>query len=215
MNKQDIRSLIGDVENPVIFEIGSANGDDTLEFIKTFKDKNFSLFCFEPDYRNIAEFENKIFDDRVHLFEGVVSNVDGTVDFYTSTKNPHTGQEFINSSSLRRPDKGLFETWPMFIDEETCFEKTKKRSIMLDTFVRNMKIERIDFVWMDVQGAEDLVFEGGRWTFKNITRYIYTESNNENIYQGAPSLVKMMSLLPDFEVMFDFGTDALLRNRNL
>jgi FkbM family methyltransferase len=35
-------------------------------------------------------------------------------------------------------------------------------SIRLDTFVKNNNIGHIDFLWLDCQGAEDIVIEGGR-----------------------------------------------------
>jgi tRNA G46 methylase TrmB len=39
MNKQDIYNLINK-KNPTIFEIGCADGKDTIEFINTFGDLN-------------------------------------------------------------------------------------------------------------------------------------------------------------------------------
>lgn len=213
MNKQYIRQLIGS-DDPVLLEIGAGDGVDTREFVETFKDTNFRLYAFEPDPRNVQVFASTIYDERVVLFDGVVGNVDGRVDFYQSTHNRDTGQEFIYSSSLREPTDKLFETWPVFQDRNN-FKKIKVNSVRLDTFTRNTKLKRVDYVWLDCQGAEDMVFEGGIWTFKNIVKYLYTECNSDNYYVGAPSLTKMLAMLPDFEVVEDYGTDVLLKNKRL
>lgn len=213
MDKRQIRQLISDDKNPIIFECGAAQGSDTLEFIQAFDDLEFNLYAFEPDNRNIPVFKSVIKDPRVHLFEGVIGNIDGDVDFYTSTHNPITGQEFIHSSSLMLPDKGLFETWPVFVDESTFVKETKK-SVTLDTFCEMNEIYKVSFAWVDLQGAEKLLIEGGRRAFERHVRYFYFECNNKGIYKGAADLSEIMQMLPNYELIQDFGTDALLLNKN-
>jgi len=57
MNKQDIYNLINK-KNPTIFEIGCADGKDTIEFINTFGELN--IFCFEPEPKNINLVKQRI-----------------------------------------------------------------------------------------------------------------------------------------------------------
>ena len=54
MNKRDIKKIIGK-NNPIIFEIGCADGIDTQEFIDEFG-QEIVLHCFEPDPRNASVF---------------------------------------------------------------------------------------------------------------------------------------------------------------
>jgi hypothetical protein len=55
----------------------------------------------------------------------------------------------------------------------------------------------IDFAWIDVQGAEAMVFRGGRKTIKRL-RFIYAECDPRPLYRGRPKLHDLDALLPDF-----------------
>lgn len=102
ISKEKIRSLINK-SSPVIFEVGCADGLDTLEFIQTFNDLSFKLFCFEPDPRNIEEFKKRINDHRVFLYEIAIGDKNGLADFNQSST--------ICSSSLKNPNmKNICET---------------------------------------------------------------------------------------------------------
>lgn len=213
MNKDYIRQLCNN-QNPIIFEIGSADGIDTLDFIHHFNHLDFQMFCFEPYEENIKEFKKRICDHRVKLFEGVVGNTDGSVDFYASLgKN-------IYSGSLRQPGDLLFKTWPELFQKENSFAKTVVQSVKLDTFVEQNKIKSIDFMWLDCQGAEDIVIAGGVNTFANKVKYLYTEYSNQEIYAGEPKLSQIIKSLKTYAIM-DLqpnqngdllGGDVLLKN---
>jgi FkbM family methyltransferase len=201
-------------------EIGAADGLDTLDFVETFSDTKFQIYCFEPDNRNIIEFKKRLPFENVHLFEGAIGSIDGLVDWYTSTKNKITQEELIYSSSLRAPSGDLYDVWPQFKD---TFVKGKVKSIKLDTFVKQNNINSIDFVWMDVQGAEDIIIGGGRKAFDGKIKYLYTEYSNREIYQGEKNLDAILKLLPSYKVLNIIpnvngdlsGGDALLLNGNV
>ena len=55
----------------------------------------------------------------------------------------------------------------------------------LDDWANNNNIERVDLIWMDVQGAEGEVLDGGKNIIKN-TRYIWSEYG-ETSYAGGLS----------------------------
>jgi|WetSurSiteA1Bulk_404760.scaffolds.fasta_scaffold01703_8 2-O-methyltransferase len=213
MNKNEIRQLCN-TEHPILFEIGSAEGLDTEDFIRTFIDLDFKLYCFEPYERNVMEFRNTIKDYRVKLYPVAVGDTDGEVDFHVSLdKN-------IYSSSLKEPGDALFKTWSYLFPNRFSFGKIRVKSIKLDTFVKENRIGIIDFIWLDCQGAEDLVIKGGRETFTNRVRYLYTEYSNQEIYVGEPSLNQILNMLPNYSVIKNFsnksgdvlGGDVLLRN---
>ena len=87
-------------------------------------------------------------------------------------------------------------------------------SITLDAFCEEHGIETVDFIWMDVQGAELDVFRGARNTLAQ-TRYLYTEYSDRELYKGQVGLRGMLKYLPDFTVMVRYPGDALLCNDNL
>ena len=206
MNKIQIKNLINK-ENPIIFEIGCADGGDTLEFINTFND--LEIYCFEPEPKNIKLVKEKINYSKHFLFEGVISDKNTTLTFNRSrTDNPN---DLSYSGSIVKPKEHLNE-WPSIkFDEEITVE-----SITLDTFCDKNNINIIDFIWADVQGAEDLMIIGGSESFKNKVRFLYTEYSNKEYYEGQPNLNKILSLLGDnWEIVNDYGSDILLKNKTL
>ncbi|OQX21755.1 MAG: hypothetical protein BWK75_02465 [Candidatus Altiarchaeales archaeon A3] len=193
---------------PIILEIGSANGDDTLEFIKTFRDTNLTLYGFEPEPKNIKILKKRINDKSYKLFEGVVSDVDGKLIFNLSrTDNPN---DLSLSGSIMKP-KNHLKIWDWIYFDQTI----EVDSITLDSFCIKNNVKIIDFIWCDAQGAEEKIIIGGENTFKNKVKYFYVEYSNDEQYENQPKLEKILNLLPSFEIVENFGTDILLKNKNL
>jgi hypothetical protein len=70
-------------------------------------------------------------------------------------------------------------------------------------------------MWVDVQGAEDLVFSGAKETLKR-TRYVYTEYSNVELYENQLNLNQLLKLFGDsWEIVHDFGGDVLLKNKDI
>lgn len=202
-------------KDSVFFEIGSHFGLDTKEFLSVTK----NLHCFEPDPRNIKMF--KALNLPVKLNEFAVSNIDGDMDFYLSSgsvydsKHGPTHQDIVNkndwscSSSLKKPKNHINETpWVKF--NSVINVETKR----LDTYCNENNIEKINFIWMDVQGAElDVIL--GMGDFKKNIQYIYTEYSDKELYESQPTKNQIINVLDDnWEIVFDFGGDILLKNKN-
>jgi hypothetical protein len=78
--------------------------------------------------------------------------------------------------------------------------------------VSSLKDSIIDFMWVDVQGAEDIVFAGARETLKR-TRYVYTEYAT-GLYEGQLNRSQILAVFgPKWSVVHDFGGDILLQNQ--
>ncbi len=192
-----------------LFEIGAADGNDTVEFINTFKDKNFHLYSFEPDSRNIVKFKAQVNSDKVTLIEKAISNeVVAQKEWYLSSTGKD-GWVHTYSNSLREPFKHL-EEW-----SHVPFEKSNTDVTTLDTFVEENKIEKLDFIWADVQGCEDLMILGGINSLNAKTKFLYTEYANIEYYKNQPTLNQILELLPNFRVLIDYKTDVLLVNKTL
>jgi FkbM family methyltransferase len=199
----------------VFFEIGSHFGVDTKEFINVTK----NLHCFEPDNRNIEMF--KQLNLPIILNEYAISDIDGLSKFYLSSGNVYeskygpTNNELVNqndwsaSSSLMAPKNHIIKTpWVKF--ENTIEVKTKK----IETYCLENNIKNIDFIWMDVQGAELNIIKG-MGEFKEKIHYIYTEYSDEELYEHQGTKQQIIDLLgPNWIVVFDFGGDILLKNKN-
>ncbi|HLD55099.1 MAG TPA: FkbM family methyltransferase [Candidatus Nanoarchaeia archaeon] len=173
LTKDKIKKLLKK-ENPIILEIGANNGRDTREFLFTFK--NCSIYCFEPDLRAIRKFKDRVQDRRCKLFEVAVGDHDGFATFYISAGWGMKGG-WDGASSIKKPKEVL--------KLGLTFEKKMEvKTLKLDTWVKENNIEKIDFIWADVQGAERDLIVGGIKTLNDKTKYLYTEFSDEELYEG-------------------------------
>ncbi|MBE9203863.1 FkbM family methyltransferase [Synechocystis salina LEGE 06099] len=191
-------------ENPVILEIGCHNGSHTLWFLETFH--NPTIHCFEPDPRAIKQFKQKLGDHpAIKLFEGAISDQTGIQTFFQSDG---INSDWTCSGSLRKPTNHN-EVHPQII-----FEKTIEIPVeTLDTYCQKNGLAQIDFIWMDVQGAEMNVFKGGKNTLNNV-HFLYTEYSNVELYQGQANLKVMSAQLAEsgFKLIRRYHGDALYQN---
>lgn len=202
--KQDIGQLVGRPD-PVIFEIGAADGLDTEEILMAFPDPKLQLYCFEPDPRNVAVFKQRITDPRVKFFPIAIGDQDGTMTLQQSST--------VYSSSLKQPNlPALQAEWPSI-----SFDKTVDVEVStMDGFLAKHSIPVVDFVWADVQGAEDMLLRGAVRSLEKSVRYLYTEYSNVAYYQDEPNLQGILQLLgPNWQVIRDYGSDVLLKNTKL
>jgi hypothetical protein len=81
----------------------------------------------------------------------------------------------------------------------------------LDSWNRQQNLERFDFIWADVQGAEGDLVDGGLETLSK-TRFFYTEYSNREWYEDQVTLAQLTAKLPHFEIIGQTGRDVLLRN---
>ncbi|HKK12072.1 MAG TPA: FkbM family methyltransferase [Flavobacteriaceae bacterium] len=165
--------------NPTIIEIGCHDGTNTRWFLDIFDSPR--IFCFEPDPRAALRFKQNIGNrTEISLFEYAISNKNGETTFYMSSgrESEIMPVEWDCSGSIRKPKNHLkVHPWCKFENNIVIETKT------LDTWCNEQSIDRIDFMWVDVQGAEIDVIRGGRNTLKK-TRYLYTEYTIKNSMKG-------------------------------
>jgi len=213
ISKELIRECVGK-EDPTILEIGCNDGGHTLWFFEVFK--NPRVYCFEPEPRAIARFKEKVGQhSNINLFEIALCDHNGEVDFYQSD-GKHSEQQTEEmphgwdlSGSIRQPkDHLIVHPWVKFDRKITVPAST------LDAWCGEHGIGAIDFIWMDVQGAEIDVFSGGINSLTK-TRFIYTEYSNRELYKGQFHLRQLIKHLKIFDVVIRYPWDVLLRNKQL
>jgi FkbM family methyltransferase len=96
---------------------------------------------------------------------------------------------------------------------------TWKRSIpiqctTLDDLYKEYNLDKIDFIWSDIQGAELEMIQGGQVALAN-TRYLYTECvENRVLYKGQPNLKQIISALPGrWDIVMRTQTDVLFGSK--
>ena len=193
MNKfRIIKSLIKN--NPIIVEIGAHYGEDSARFLKVFT--GITLHCIEPDPRNIQAIRKYLNDPRMKTHELAISNKDGEADFHLSYNKEITNktlqkygwiskEDYINLNLNSSGASSLKLGYPLH--HKTVKVKTSR----LDTWMRECKISRIDFLWIDVQGAEKEVIEG---LGSAIIDFIWVEYG-ETEYEGSLTRKQTISLL--------------------
>ena len=191
--ERELGQLFGDQEPITIFEVGACEGEDSIKLRRRFP--RAQIHSFEPLPGNVAKIRRnfaKYGVHDVHLHELALSDTDGVAEFYVSSGHPEDQPrtddwDFGNkSSSLLAPKEHLrTHSWLTF-DEK--IEVTTQR---LDTFCERHNIRRIDFLYLDVQGAELMVLAGAGPLIGRIGA-AWLEVEQIELYAGQP-------LRPDVE----------------
>jgi FkbM family methyltransferase len=181
----EVRSLFGTRATLVIFDIGACEGEDSIRYSRVFP--NARIFCFEPLPANqqlIKANLEKYGTKTVELVPVALSNSMEPATFHVSGGKPPEesfGKDWNygnKSSSLLPPvsDDPMFG-WLKFEQAITVPCDT------LDHFCEQRGISNIDFIHMDVQGAEHLVLSGATNMLRNVTA-IWLEVANRELYRG-------------------------------
>ncbi|MBE3095123.1 MAG: FkbM family methyltransferase [Actinobacteria bacterium] len=205
-NQIELSSLLS--KNPVILECGSNIGTDTLCMLKDYP--NAQLHCFEPDPRNIITFKEATaeYNDRCTLHEIAIANEDGFIQFHQSYgRSPSKPQrDHVYSSTIKDP-KPQIKLHPWLKYKEPIQVKVMK----FDTWLKTVNIPTIDFMWTDVEGAEEEVILGGTELLKRL-HYLYIEYNDFESYGGRITSTGILRLLPKYKLIKKWSCDMLLCN---
>jgi hypothetical protein len=214
---QKFNEIISQSERPIVLEFGMCDGYHSnvlLNFLSNSR-KSFIYHGCEP----VKELYDGIILNYSPLGYAKKHNLaigieDLIVDFYKSggerIENGVVLDRYYGSSSIRKP-KLVTDAW-----KSMTFEKSSVTSMRFDSFKKMIGLENeiIDFIWADIQGAEIDLIKGGTKSFEKV-KYLYTEYNNSELYEGEIGLTEICNLLPNYEIVYDFGGDVLLKNKNL
>jgi len=169
-NKRIIANYI--TKNPIIVEAGTCDGRDTLQMSKLWK--NAQIHTFEP----IPELFSKASENlrnakNVRIYPLALSNKNGETEIHVS------GGLSNGSSSILAPLKHL-EVHP----DVSFTQKIKIKCTTLDEWANKESIEKIDLMWLDMQGMEYNVLQACPKILKS-TKAIFTEVSLIETYQGV------------------------------
>ena len=175
-------------ELETIFEIGAHRGYDIIEILK--KWPNAEIYAFEADPCNYKICHDKFKDiPNVHVYNLAVTNVTGPVIFNRffdvesiSDAQTYVGQNMQNTGcgSILKSGKGLTEIYKI----SQVKEEIKVDGISLYDFCSTNNISKIDAIFMDVQGAEMMVFEGCKDLINTLKATVFEWSTNYILYDG-------------------------------
>lgn len=109
---------------------------------------------------------------------------------------------------MLQPDNHLIEHPDIQFQHKVEIKCTK-----LETYCDARGIDKIDFLWMDAQGAEAMIIEASLDAVQK-TAWIYTEYSNKQDFKGQKSLDEIMLILgEDWEIEKIWDWDVLLKNK--
>lgn len=160
------------------FDIGSRDGRQAVALADIFP--NARVVAIECNPETLEECRRTCArNSRVTLIAKAVNSYTGRCAFYPiDTKRTITTWKDGNpgaSSLFRATGDYPYET---FVQRETEVDCTR-----LDDLCRELRIDTIDVIWMDLQGAELLALGSGGDLLDKV-RFIYTEVTHKPIYHG-------------------------------
>lgn len=169
----------------VIFDIGSCEGEDSVRYARRFPRSR--VYAFEPLPANqqlVRANFTRYAVTNAELVPLALSDRAGAASFHVSSGRP--GEEFAgkdwnygNKSSSLLPPAAAEPMYGWVEFKETI----KVRTDTLENFCRERGIGGIDFIHMDVQGAEHLVLSGAQAMLPHITA-IWLEVSDRELYAG-------------------------------
>lgn len=151
-----------------IVDIGANQGNVTVALAAMFPQAN--IFAFEPIRTDCNVLKQKVKRLRnVTVINAALSSKNGKVSFFVNTFSP-------SSSMLALSSLGKKITPPLT-------KKTTVRAVTLDTYFHDKELKRPIFIKIDVQGVENIVFEGGK-DFLKRTSVMHVETGFETVYKN-------------------------------
>ena len=184
--KKELQMIFSKYEPSVIFDIGACEGEDSIRYSLLFK--TATVYSFEPLPDNYTKCLNnflKFSNNKIKAFQLALSNNNGVADFFVSSGSPknaeQSGWNFGNKSSSLFPPESSYKQneWLRFEDQIQVKTQT------ISSFCKENSVQKIDFIHMDVQGAELNVLQGAEKELASINA-IWLEVENISMYQGQP-----------------------------
>jgi FkbM family methyltransferase len=133
----------------------------------------YSGYLIEPLPNHIISLRKKFKDPKYKIFEYVVSNQEGTIEFEVN--------KYDQTSSIlrfRREMRELSQVQGELVNKLVCQTTT------LDKLLSDELLKEIDLIKIDVQGAEHMVLEGAEKTLSK-TSMIWIEVSFRELYENS------------------------------
>lgn len=179
--------MYGPREALTLLDIGACEGEDSVRYARRFP--RARLFSFEP-----------LPDNQRLVLENFRRHGVGTAELVPIALSNRPGQDTFHVSSGSPPVKFAGERWNYGNKSSSLLQPATpepmhgwiefKRTIVVPTdtlarFAAQRGISRIDFIHMDVQGAELMVLEGAGAALTSVAA-LWLEITRQPLYQDQP-----------------------------
>jgi FkbM family methyltransferase len=134
----------------IIFDVGANTGVSTKQYIS---ETNY-IYAFEPIPQIAQSFLLPLQSTNYFIIQKAVSDFDGKATFNVAKQDPSlTDGSLFGCSSLYEFADDLDKTWPGRQDFEVT-QKIEVDVIRMDTFIKETRIAKIDYLHCDTQGND-------------------------------------------------------------
>jgi FkbM family methyltransferase len=160
----------------VILEAGAADGKNTAEMADYWPQASIHAFEPVPDAMRLTEEHTQSIRDRVKLHPYALGSVPARLQMNVSGNG---GADGTQSSSLLTPSGHLDEF------ENVSFKrKIEVDVVRLDDWAMREGIEKLDFLWLDLQGYELEALKGAERLLLKVSA-IHVEVSHRQLYEGG------------------------------
>lgn len=193
IGKQTLRKLLPD--DAVVIEVGAHVGSDTEQFAIMFPAGR--IVACEPVPRLFVQCHERLESyANVTAVPVAIGDRTGLHEFQVSSGRSDA------SSSLFEPTVHLEHNPDVLFDPR---DRLVVPVVTLDELLGAIRIDHVDLLWMDVQGAEAMVVRGAQKILER-TRYVYAEVSEVALYKGGATYDELRTQLGNqgFEVLKEF-----------
>ena len=182
-----IKNTISMKKDLVIFDIGGCNFHDSIYLKRNFP--HAEIYSFEPSLENLNAYRNQAEANGILVVPVAVSNKNDVTTFYNSPTHNGSGST-LKPKVKKETSEGINHNGLLY-----NLEGYEVQIVRLDTFCELNNIKNIDYLHIDVQGAEQLVIDS---LGKLRPYFIFAETCEFEVYESGITIKE-----------FDFNMDNL------
>lgn len=206
-----LRQIFKNKKDLILFDIGACNFNDSLHLRYNFPQAH--IYAFEPDMLNITNCPKQVHDLSINVVPIALSDCDNEIKFYPSTH--YGGNEHKASGSILKPktkkgtSEGLYHDSLLF-----DLNGYDIQTVRIDTFCVLNNIKHIDYIHMDVQGAELRVLKGLGDLRPSL---IFAETCEFDTYESDTTLEQFNQYMDSlgYDVVKQFRDDTLYKLKTI
>ena len=159
-------------KNPIIIDCGAHIGSDSIELAKIFTQGKIHSFEPVPALYKFLKFNSRK-QSNIFCYELALSNTNGIAKMFVSSGTSDA------SSSLLKPTGHLVDHPNVHFDNGI-----EVKTQTLDTWAEKNNIDKVDFLWLDMQGFELQMLKASNKILHTI-KALHTEVSIKETYADA------------------------------
>lgn len=192
-------------DDPVIVEAGAHIGRDTLKMSRLWPQS--TIHAFEPVPELFDKLQAAVADKpNIHCYQLALSNQSGTAKLYVSDAQHAAISSLLKPAAIAKEKPEILFT-PQTVD-----------TITLDDWAKQFAIDHVDFLWLDMQGAELQALKAAPNVLKNVKALLIevclTERYKDNpLYEQVKSWLEQQGFVLEIEHFHhrDWGNALFVR----